>query len=123
MTCEIGDIVLISKFKYPDGTPGSLHFFVVMDIKQDEFTLVNIEYLCFLISSNTSKNNTINPNFPYNEPIFPADEIRLPEPSHVKCDILISIVNKDDIIMNIGKITQEQYDRFIELYEESLSQD
>jgi len=122
LTCNIGDIVLINKFKYPDGTPGSLHFFVVMDIEQDEFTLVNIEYLCFLISSNTDKNNDVNPNYPYNEPIIPTSDIRLPTASHVKCDKLISIVNKDDIIMNIGTVTQAQYEKFVELYEQSLSE-
>jgi hypothetical protein len=32
MICDIGDIVLVSNFKYPDGSDGSLHSFVVIDI-------------------------------------------------------------------------------------------
>jgi len=90
-----------------------------MDIEKDAFTLVELEYLCFIISSMTEKNNDVNPNYPYNEPILPTTETGLPQPSHVKCDRLISIVDKDDIIMKIGTVTQAQYDRFIELFEKS----
>ncbi|MDR2570270.1 MAG: hypothetical protein LBD23_08235 [Oscillospiraceae bacterium] len=30
MICNIGDIVLVSNFKYPDGSDGSLHSIVTM---------------------------------------------------------------------------------------------
>ena len=36
MTCKIGDIVLVSNFMYSDGSNGSLHSFVVIDIEKDE---------------------------------------------------------------------------------------
>jgi len=50
MNCGIGDIVLVSNFRYPDGSDGSLHSFVVIDIVNDELNLMPREYLCFLIS-------------------------------------------------------------------------
>jgi len=92
-----------------------------MDIEKDEFTLVDLEYLCFIISSKTDKNNDVNPKYPYNEPIFPTNETGLPESGHVKCNRLISIVDKDDIIMKVGTVTQAQYDRFIELFDKAQS--
>ena len=55
MNCEIGDIVLVSNFKYPDGSDGSLHSFVVIDIENDALNLMPFEYLCFLVSSNGIK--------------------------------------------------------------------
>ena len=61
MICDIGDIVLVSNFKYPDGSDGSLHSFVVIDIENDELDLMPLEYLCFLISSKDAKEG-----YPYN---------------------------------------------------------
>ncbi|MCL2638513.1 MAG: hypothetical protein FWD48_09105 [Oscillospiraceae bacterium] len=122
MKCEIGDIVLVNNFTYPDGTKGTLHSFVVMDINQDEFQLVNLDYLCFLISSNVSKNNTINSRFPYNEPISPTKESGLRSESHVKCDIMFETIKEDDIIMRVGTVTPNQYNKFLSLYKLSLEE-
>jgi hypothetical protein len=120
MKCNIGDIVLVNEFEYPDGRKGTLHSFVVMDIDVDEFTLVNLDYLCFLISSNTKKNNVNNPNFPYNEPIEPTEENGLIESSHVKCDFLYEKIKGNNIIMHVGTVNPEQYARFLELYNKFL---
>ena len=38
MEISIGDIVLISNFKYPDGSDGSLHSFVIIDIEHDDLS-------------------------------------------------------------------------------------
>ena len=119
MKCEIGDIVLVNSYEYPDGSSGSYHNFVIASIDEDELTLVHLEYFGFIVSSQTAKNNDVNNNFPYNEPISPNDINRLPKSSHVKCDELIS-VKPDNIIMKLGTVTIEQYDRFMELYEKSL---
>ena len=121
MKCEIGDIVLVNNFSYPDGLKGTLHNFVIMNINQDEFSLVNLDYLCFLISSNIAKNNDVNPRYPYNEPLAATAESGLREDGHVKCDALFGTIKEDDIIMRVGRVTQAQYDRFIELYELSLA--
>jgi hypothetical protein len=40
MICEIGDIVLVNNFKYPDGSDGSLHSFVIIEIENDELELI-----------------------------------------------------------------------------------
>jgi len=119
MKCNVGDIVLVNNFKYPDGRPGSLHSFVVMDVVMDEFEIINLDYLCFLISSNTDKSNDVNSDFPYNEPIAPTDDNGLKKQSHVKCDFLYDTIKEEDIFMRIGVITPAQYSRFIELFQKS----
>ena len=119
MKCEIGDIVLVNSYKYPDGTDGYYHNFVIAAIDEDELTLVHLDYFGFIVSSQIVKSNDVNINFPYNEPINPDETNRLPKRSHVKCDKLIS-VKPDNIIMKLGVVTVEQFDRFIELYEKSI---
>ena len=114
MKCKVGDIVLINHFKYPSGAEGSLHSFVVIDIKKDELEIMPFEYLCFLISSNKSKENS-----PYNLPIKKDHINRLKSDSHVKCDYIYEGIKEDDIIMIVGAVTPEQYKAFIELYLES----
>ena len=120
MKCEIGDIVLVNSYKYPDGTDGSYHNFVIAAIDEDDLTLVHLDYFGFIVSSQISKNNDVNDGFPFNEPITPDETNRLLKPSHVKCDELIS-VKPNNIIMKLGTVTIAQYDRFMELYEKSLS--
>ena len=107
MECEIGDIVLVSNFKYPDGSDGSLHSFVVIDIEQDELGILPFEYLCFLISSNKSKEG-----FLQNIPLKKDDTNRLLTDSHVKCDYIFDGIKKDDILMIVGSVTQQQLDSF-----------
>jgi len=112
MNCEIGDIVLVSNFKYPDGSDGSLHSFVVIAIENDELNLMPFEYLCFLISSKGSKEN-----YPYNIPLKKDDINRLIVDSHVKCDFIYEGIRKDDILMVVGSVTPEQLDSFWDAYE------
>ena len=119
MKCEIGDIVLVNSYKYPDGTNGSYHNFVIAAIDEDELTLVHLDYFGFIVSSQISKNNNTNKNFPFNEPVNPDEINRLPKRGHVKCDELIN-VKPDSVIMKLGTVTINQFDRFMELYEKSL---
>ena len=121
MKYEIGDIVLVDKFIYSDGRRGTLHNFVIVGINQDEFQLVDLDYMCFLISSNIAKSNIVNPDYPFNEPIYADKETGLKRDGHVKCDELLEGIKKDNIIMHVGSISQEQYDRFTELYWQSLN--
>jgi len=115
MKCEIGDIVLVSNFMYPDGSDGSLHSFVVIDIENDELDLMPFEYLCFLISSKRTKEN-----YPYNIPIKKDDINGLIVDSHVKCDFIYEGIRKDDILMIVGTVTPEQLDSFWDAYEAYL---
>lgn len=111
MECKIGDIVLIQNFKYPNGKQGDLHRFVVIDTKQDEVKIMSFEYLCFLISSQKEKDS-----YPYNIPIKKDNINRLEVDSHVKCDFLYENIKEDDVIMITGRVTEQQYEKFIELY-------
>ncbi|MCL2088606.1 MAG: hypothetical protein FWH14_03895 [Oscillospiraceae bacterium] len=115
MKYKIGDIVLISNFKYPDGESGSLHSFVIIDIENDELEIFPFEYLCFLISSNKSKER-----FSYNIPIKKDRINRLKKDSHVKCNYIYDGIKEDDIIMVIGSVTKEQYDSFLSAYEDYM---
>lgn len=122
MKCEVGDIVLVNNFIYPDGREGSLHSFVVMGTNMDEFEIVNLDYLCFLISSKEGKTNDVNPSYPYNEPILPTPDNGLKKRSHVKCDFLYDKIKEDDIFMRIGTVTPKQWERFATLYQQSLKE-
>ena len=115
MNCEVGDIVLVSNFRYPDGSDGSLHSFVVIAIENDELDLMPFEYLCFLISSKGSKEN-----YPHNVPLKKDDLNRLIVDSHVKCDFIYEGIRKDDILMVIGSVTPEQLNSFWDAYESYL---
>ena len=117
MKCEIRDIVLIHDFKYPDGKIGSLHSFVVIDIEKDELEVLPFEYLCFIISSQKEKES-----YPYNVPLKKDSTNRLLKDSHVKCDYIFSGIKEDDIIMVVGSVTPEQYEKFIDVYIESQKQ-
>jgi len=112
MECNIGDIVLVSNFKYPDGSDGSLHSFVVIEIENNELDLMPLEYLCFLVSSNKSKEN-----LPYNVPLKKDNSNRLKHDSHVKCDFIYDGIKKDDILMVVGTVTPSQLDLFWDAYE------
>ena len=117
---NVGDIVLVSNFRYQDGSQGSLHNFVIMDTNMDEFEINTLDYLCFLVSSNMTKSNSVNPNYPFNEPIMPTPENGLLKPSHVKCDVLYEEVAEEDIIMKVGTVMPAQYKKFVQLFQQSL---
>jgi len=120
MKCEIGDIVFVNSFTYPDGSKGEYHFFVIVAIDEDELTLAHLDYFGFIISSHIEKNNSTNKNFPYNEPLNPGNINCLPKKSHVKCDELI-VVKPDTVFMKLGIVTPAQYERFMELFLKSLN--
>jgi len=115
MNCDIGDIILIKNFSFPDGNPGSLHSFVVIDIEKDELEIMPLEYLCFLLSSNKAKEN-----MPYNVPIKKDSINRLQKDSHVKCDYIYGGITKDDILMVVGSVTPEQLESFWDVFEAFL---
>ena len=121
MHCDVGDIVLVDCYKYPDGNEGKYHCFVIMHIQNDEITATPLEYFGFIISSRAVKSNTINEYYPYNEPITPDKNNRLEKNSHVKCDELI-VINPIHVIMKWGSVSLSQYGRFMELFEKSLAE-
>ena len=118
---EIGDIVSVDIYKYPNGSDGTYHFFVIMLISDNEITAVPIDYQGFILSSNSEKNNDVNANYPYNEPIEPNDANGLSKKGHVKCNEFINL-HPRNIIMKIGNVTSAQYEKYMELYEKSLKE-
>jgi hypothetical protein len=108
---ELGDIILLNKFFYPDGTKGTLHGFVIIGMERDEFEVLPFEYLCFLISSQKEKEKYL-----YNVPIKKDNTNRLQKDSHVKCDYMYTGIKKDDILMKVGYVTEEQFDLLIDTY-------
>jgi len=112
MNCEIGNIVLINNFKYSDGSDGNLHSFVIIDIDKGELDIMPLEYLCFLISSNKSKES-----MSHNVPIKKDKTNNLQKDSHVKCDYIYEGISKDDILMIVGSVTSEQLDSFWDAFD------
>ena len=113
MEYSIGDIVFLhnNSFKYPDGTVGGMHPFVIFAIDKGEFELLPASYSALLVSSKSSQSGR-----KYNETLE-ADSInRLLEDSHVKCDFLYKNISSDDILHKMGEVTKEQLIKFIELY-------
>jgi len=111
MKCELGDIILLNKFLYPDGTAGTLHSFVVVGTERDELEVLPFEYLCFLISSQKEKER-----YPYNVPIKKDNINCLQRDSHVKCDYMYTGIKEDDILMKVGYVTEEQLDLLFDTY-------
>lgn len=82
---EIGDIVFVKEYKYPDGKIGNNHFFVIIDKNN---TAVPIENFGMMISSNLSKLN-----FKTNKLLEKNEINNLDKDSLVKIDVVYKILN------------------------------
>lgn len=82
---EIGDIVFVKEYKYPDGKIGNNHFFVIIDKNN---TAVPIENFGMMISSNLSKLN-----FKTNKLLEKNEINNLHKDSLVKIDVVYKILN------------------------------
>lgn len=107
---EIGDIVFVREYSYPDGEKGNNHFFVIID---QDYTAVPIENFGMLVSSNLNKLK-----FKSNK-LLEKDAINnLHKDSLVKTDIIYKISN-EQIIFKIGIVSYEK----IEEYKKSFYDD
>ena len=107
--CSIGDIVYVLKYSYKNGLIGKEHLFVIVA----DNTAIDINFFGFLISSNIDKikyNVLLKSNYINN----------LNRDSIVKCDDLI-IINDNDIIKKIGKVSKKEFNNFISLYNDYCS--
>ncbi len=113
---EIGDIVFVSKYSYPNKKSGQNHLFVVINVEKNE--LVPVEYFGMLVSSHRDKckDNSI---YQYNEPLDKNQTNGLNDDSIVKCDEMYSIPPQN-IMFKIGSVDVDDYLRFIEAYNKVL---
>lgn len=108
---EIGDIVFVKEYSYPDGKIGNNHFFVIID--QDN-TAVPIENFGMLVSSNLNKLK-----FKSNK-ILEKDGINnLHKDSLVKTDVIYKILN-EQIIFKIGIVSYEKIEEYKKSFYDSL---
>ena len=113
MEYNLGDIVFLhnKSFKYPNGSDGDMHPFVIVAVDKGEYEMFPANYSAFLVSSEEKQENR-----EYNEKLK-ADKInRLLDDSHVKCDFLYKNIKNEDIFYKLGEVTKEQFFSFIELY-------
>lgn len=108
---EIGDIVFVKEYSYPNGEIGNNHFFVIID--QDN-TAVPIENFGMLVSSNLDKLK-----FKSNK-ILKKDEMNnLHKDSLVKTDIIYKI-SDEQIIFKIGIVSYEKIEEYKKSFYDSL---
>lgn len=111
---EIGDIVFVKEYKYPDGKIGNNHFFVIIDKNN---TAVPIENFGMIISSNLNKLK-----FKSNK-LLEKDEINnLHKDSLVKTDIVYRILN-EQIVFKVGIVSYEKIEEYKKSFYESLEDD
>ena len=108
---EIGDIVFVREYSYPDGKIDNNHFFVIID--QDN-TAVPIENFGMLLSSNLDKLK-IKAN-----KLLEKDETNnLHKDSLVKIDVIYKIPN-EQIIFKIGIVSYEKIEEYKKSFYDSL---
>ena len=104
---EIGDIVFVREYSYPNGEIGNNHFFVIID--QDN-TAVPIENFGMLVSSNLNKLK-----FKSNR-LLEKDKINnLYKDSLVKTDIIYKISN-EQIVFKIGIVSYEKIEEYKKVF-------
>ena len=108
---EIGDIVFVREYSYPDGEKGNNHFFVIID---QDYTAVPIENFGMLVSSNLNKLK-----FKSNK-LLEKDAINnLHKDSLVKTDIIYKISN-EQIIFKIGIVSYEKIEEYKKSFYDNL---
>ena len=108
---EIGDIVFVKEYSYPDGKKGENHFFVIID--QDN-TAVPIENFGMLVSSNLNKLK-----FKTNKLLEKDEKNNLHKDSLVKTDIIYKIPN-EQIIFKIGIVSYEKIEEYRKSFYDNL---
>lgn len=104
---EVGDIVFVGSYQYPDGSKGKNHFFVIID--QNNMA-VPIENFGMLISSKIDKTR-----YEANKLLEKDEMNKLHCDSIVKTDVIYKILN-EQIIFRVGKVDNKN----IKEYKESF---
>lgn len=108
---EIGDIVFVKEYVYPDGKIGKDHLFVIID--QNNMA-VPIENFGMLISSNLNKLK-----FRANKLLEKDSVNNFNRKSIVKTDVVYKILN-EQIIFKIGKVDSEKVEEYKKSFYDSL---
>ena len=104
---NIGDIVYVNEYKYPNGNIGNNHLFVIID---DINKAVPLEYFGMIISSKIEKQKYRN------NVVIKKDKLNnLKENSIVKTD-QIYILYKDNILFKIGEVAMEKIIKYKDMY-------
>ena len=98
---KIGDIVFVQKYKYKNGTNGSNHMFLIVDMQNQK---EKIMYYGMLISSKLEKLS-----YNTNKLIQKNNENNLRKDSIIKTDVIYKIFTKN-ILLKIGNIDKTKVD-------------
>lgn len=112
--CEIGDIVFVREYNYPDGTKGYNHMFVIID---SDYQAVPIEYFGMIISSKLNKikyeTNVLLRKDEYN---------KLNKDSIVKVDAIYKILEKQ-IVFKVGKIDHDKINQYKDSFSKLIAKE
>lgn len=104
---QVGDIVLINNYQYEDGTIGTNHLFVIIDLYNKA---VPMDYFGMILSSRIEKIN-----YNYNRLIKKDDKNNLRYDSLIKLDQTY-ILLKENIIGKIGCIENDKIQEYKKIY-------
>ena len=108
---EIGDIVFVSVYVYPDGKLGSNHLFVIID---KDNTAIPIEYIGMILSSQINKIK-----YKSNKLIKKDNENNLDKDSIVKTDTLYKLYDKQ-ILFKVGTIEIDKIEEYKQAFYDFL---
>lgn len=108
---NIGDIVFVSVYVYPDGKLGSNHLFVIID---KDNTAIPIEYIGMILSSQINKMK-----FESNKLIKKDDKNNLNKDSIIKTDTIYKLSDKQ-ILFKVGEIEKDKIEQYKNSFYESL---
>lgn len=104
---EIGDIVFVARYSYPDGREGENHLFVIID--QNNMA-IPIENFGMLISSQIQK-----AKYPTNKLLEKTKNNGLHKDSIVKVDVIYKILN-NQIIFKVGTVDTEKVEEYKNIF-------
>ena len=111
---NIGDIVFVSVYEYPDGKLGSNHLFVIID---KDNTAIPIEYIGMILSSQISKLK-----FKSNKLIKKDDKNNLNKDSIIKTDTIYKLSDKQ-ILFKVGEIEEDKIEEYKQSFFDTLNDD
>ena len=109
---NIGDIVFVSVYIYPDGKMGSNHLFVIIDRNN---TAVPIEYIGMIISSQIDKIK-----FKSNKLIKKDNKNNLNKDSIIKTDTVYKLRDKQ-ILFKVGEIEKDKIEEYKKSFYDTLN--